>query len=82
MPDSIKPIWENLNEITKKSVLSQAKLFPNLTNESAIEHFWLTRNLNRTETTKKLVSHDSLIQEDTLSQDQVNLIMEKFKSLK
>jgi len=83
MPDAVKSIWENLNESAKRSILSQAKLYPNLTNESAVEHFWYTRNLNKTETTsKKLVSHDSLIQEDKLSDSQVNAIMEKFKSLK
>ena len=82
MPDNIKPIWENLNESVKKSVLSQAKLFPNLTNETVIEHFWNTRNITKTEVTKKLVSHDSLIQEDTISKKDMDMIMEKFRSLK
>lgn len=83
MPDSVKPIWENLNEGSKKSILSQAKLYPDLTNESAIEHFWYTRNINKPETSsKKLVSHDSLIQEDKLSDNQVNAILERIKRLK
>jgi hypothetical protein len=83
MPDSVKPVWENLNESTKKSVLSQAKLYPDLTNESAIEHFWYTRNINKPEaSSKKLVSHDSLIQEDKLSDTQVNAILERIKRLK
>ena len=83
MPDSIKPMWENLNENAKRSVLSQAKLYPDLTNESAIEHFWYTRNINKPEaSSKKLMSHDSLIQEDKLSENQVNSILERIKRLK
>ena len=82
MPDTIKPVWENLNEIAKKSVLSQARLGYDLTNEAAIENFWYTRNLTKKESTKKLVSHDSLIQEDTLSENEINLIMERIKGLK
>ena len=81
MPDSIKPIWENLNDTSKKSILSQARLYPDLTNESAIEHFWYTRNLKQ-ETSKKLVSHDALIQEDKLSDNEVTAILERIKRLK
>ena len=81
MPDNIKPIWENLNDISKKSILSQARLYPDLTNESAIEHFWYTRNLKQ-DTSKKLVSHDALIQEDKLSDNEVTAILERIKGLK
>jgi hypothetical protein len=81
MPDSVKAAWENMNESAKKSILSQARLGYDLTNEGSIEHFWYTRNLNKVET-KKLISHDSLIQEDTLSQNEIDLIMERIKGLK
>ncbi|NBO22768.1 hypothetical protein EBU94_05440, partial [bacterium] len=77
MPENIKPIWSSLNESAKKSILSQARLYPGLDTESKIEHFWLTRSLKKNEsTTKKLVSHDSLIQEDRLSDNDMKLIME------
>jgi len=84
MPDSIKPVWEQLDGTSKKSVLSQARLYPedNMVTESQVEHFWDTRNIKKNEaTSKKLISHDKLIQEDNLSDDETNAILERFKSL-
>ena len=82
MPDNIKPIWGALNESAKKSVLSQARLYPEevLRTENQIEHFWGTRNIKTNETvTKKLVAHEGLIQEDKLSDTEVSMIMERFR---
>ena len=65
-------------------MLSQARLYPEemLMTESQVEHFWATRNLKTNESvTKKLVSHDALIQEDKLSDNEVNAIMERFKNI-
>ena len=84
MPENIKPIWEQLNETSKKSVLSQARLYPEevLTTEGQIEHFWSTRNFKKNESvTKKLVSHESLIQEDKISDNEAKMILERFKNL-
>jgi hypothetical protein len=82
MPENIKPIWSQLNEASRKSILSQARLYPELNTESKVEHFWLTRNLKKNESvTKKLVAHESLIQEDRLSDSEVNAIMERFRSI-
>ena len=84
MPENMKPIWGQLNESAKKSVLSQARLYPEdvLKTENQIEHFWATRNLKKNESvTKKLVSHEALIQEDKLSSNEMNAILERFKSL-
>ena len=84
MPENIKPIWGQLNESSKKSILSQARLYPEdvLRTENQIEHFWLTRNLKKNESvTKKLVAHESLIQEDKLSDKDVQAIMERFKNI-
>ena len=84
MPENIKPIWEQLNDSSKKSILSQARLYPEdvLTTEAQVEHFWSTRKLKTNESvTKKLVSHESLIQEDKLSDKDAQSILEKFKSL-
>lgn len=82
MPENIKPIWEGLEESSKKSVISQAMLYPEeqMITESQLEHFWSTRNLKK-ESTKKLISHDGLIQEDKLSDDDAQLILERFKNL-
>ena len=82
IPEAVKPVWDGLSEISKKSVLSQAKLGYDLTNEAAIENFWYTRNLKKNETSKKMISHDSLIQEDKLSDSQVNSILERINCLK
>lgn len=74
----------DLNGSSRKSILSQARLYPEdvMTNESQIEHFWLTRNLKKNESvTKKLVSHETLIQEDKVSDGELKAIMERFKNL-
>ena len=84
MPENTKAIWSQLNESGKKSILSQARLYPSevLMTESQIEHFWATRKLKTNESvTKKLVSHESLIQEDKLSDNDVTAIMERFKNI-
>ncbi len=83
MPENTKAIWEQLNETAKKSILSQARLYPEevLQTESQVEHFWATRNLKKNESTKKLVSHESIIQEDKLSDSEVSAIMERFKNI-
>jgi hypothetical protein len=82
MPENIKPIWNQMNESSKKSILSQARLYTDLTTESKVEHFWLTRSLKKNESvSKKLVSHQSLIQEDKLSDNDMKAIMERFKNL-
>jgi len=84
MPENTKAIWNQLNESAKKSILSQARLYPVevLQTESQIEHFWATRNLKTNESvTKKLVSHEALIQEDKLSDNEVSAIMERFKNI-
>ncbi len=81
MPENIKPIWEQMNESAKKSILSQARLYPDLNNDQKVEHFWLTRNLKKNESTKKLVSHEGIIQEDKLSNNEMVSILERFKNL-
>ncbi len=84
MPENVKPIWNQLNENGRKSILSQARLYPDdvMKTESQVEHFWLTRNLKKNESlTKKLVAHDALIQEDKLSDKDLGLIMERFRNL-
>ena len=82
MPENIKPIWSQMNESSKKSILSQARLYPELTNESKVEHFWLTRGFKKNESvSKKLVAHEALIQEDKLAEGEMKAILERFKNL-
>ena len=84
MPENTKAIWNQLNESAKKSIISQARLYPAevLMTEGQVEHFWATRNLKKNESvSKKLVSHEALIQEDKLSDNDVTAIMERFKNV-
>jgi hypothetical protein len=82
MPENIKPIWSQLNESSKKSIMSQARLYPELTTEANIEHFWMTRTLKKKESgTKKLITTDPIIQEDRLAENEMQSILERFKSL-
>jgi len=84
MPENIKPIWEQLTDSSKKSILSQARLYPAevLMTESQVEHFWSTRNLKKNESyTKQLVSHEMLIQEDKISDGEAKAILERFKNI-
>jgi hypothetical protein len=83
IPENTKAIWNQLTETGKKSILSQARLYPEemLMTESQIEHFWATRNLKTNESTKMLVSHEGIIQEDKLSDNEVSAIMERFKNV-
>lgn len=81
MPDNIKPVWSKIDESSKKSIISQAKLYPELDSELKVEHFWNTRQFKKEQTSKKLVSHESLIQEDRLSEKEIGSILERFKSI-
>ncbi len=82
MPENIKPIWSQLNESTKRSVISQARLYPDLTTEANVEHFWMTRNMKKKEkTTKTLLTSEPLIQEDRLGENEMKSILERFKNL-
>lgn len=85
IPESVKPSWEAISESAKKSILSQAKLYPSdvLSNDESIEHFWLTRNIKINEaSTRTLLSKDELIMEDKLDDTQFNAIMERIQRLK
>lgn len=84
MPENVKPIWEKLENSSKRSLLSQARLYPEdvLKSESQVDHFWSTRNLKANESvTKKLVAHEGLIQEDKLSDSDAQAILERFKNI-
>lgn len=81
MPDGAKDVWEKISESAKTSILSQARLHPNNNwNDDTIEHFWLTRKFPVIqESNRELVAQeDKLIQEDKLSDNAFNQIMERF----
>jgi hypothetical protein len=82
MPNEVKTKWDKIEESQKVSILSQARLYPELVTESQIEHFWLTRPIKVADTTKQLISESKYIQEDKLSDEAIEGIMERFKNLK
>ena len=84
MPDSVKETWGKVSESAKGSILNQARLHPNNQwTDNTIEHFWLTRKFPVIkESNRELIAkEDSLIQEDVLSDDAFNSIMERFSKI-
>jgi hypothetical protein len=83
MPDTLNERWENISEAAKNSILSQSKLHPSANwNEDTIEHFWLTRKFPIVNENRELIAkEDKLIQEDKLTNDAFNGIMEKFNRI-
>ena len=81
MPDSVKEKWDSITEGAKVSILSQAKLHPNLKTEDQIEHFWFTRKFPVINETRQVVTEDKLINEDKLDEDYINRIAERFNNL-
>jgi hypothetical protein len=83
MPDDVKAKWDKLSETAKSSMLTQSKLHPNTDwNEQTVEHFWLTRRFPEVKENRELVNkEDKLIKEDNLSDEAMNAIMEKYKSI-
>jgi len=81
MPDSVKDTWGKISESAKSSILTQARLHPSSKwNNDTIEHFWLTRKFPVIKENRELIEkQDKLIQEDKLSDDSFNQIMERFK---
>lgn len=85
MPDDIKPKWNKLSNAEKKSMISQAKLFPaeNLKSCDQIAQFWNTRSFkNEKPAQKKLVeSTETLLANDKLSKQQYDAILERINNL-
>lgn len=83
MPSDLSDKWESLSESTKSSVIAQSALIPNLVSESQIENFWYTRTfVKETPSTKNIISEETPLFENKLSQDEFNSIMDRFKGLK
>lgn len=83
IPSEIKPIWEKLDAKTQNSILSQSKLY-DITNETLVEHFWMTRNFSVkpiNEGKKLLESTNPFENMHKLSSDEINIFEERFKSL-
>lgn len=84
IPSDLKPVWEKMNENHKKTVLSQASLFPNLDNSRKMESFWGTRQLERylSVNEKKTVLNENVLSDNSkLSEQQLDSILSKLKNL-
>ena len=84
MPSSLKPIWESLDDKYKTSVLSQAKLYPNLNNDLKIEKFWESRNLLNYQSvneTKQVLNENRVIDNSTLSDDEIDNFISRIKNI-
>jgi len=83
MPEDVKGNWEKISETAQNSILSQARLHPSSNwNEDTIEHFWYTRKFPSINENKKLVDkEDKLVQEDKLSDQAFEGILEKMSKL-
>ena len=84
IPSDLKTVWEQLNESHKKSVLSQAKLYPNLNTPAKIESFWNTRGLERylsLNENKKVLNESRVVDGSRLSDEQIEKFIAKIKNL-
>ena len=84
MPSSLKPIWETLNENYKKSIISTAKLYPSLDNETKIEKFWESRRLEsytQINENKQILNENRVVDNTSLTDDQIDSFISKINNL-
>jgi hypothetical protein len=80
MPDDIKPVWESITDKEKSRLLAESTIYVLETDEERT-NFWSTRKVGVVNESKRLVSHADLIMNDTLSDNDVQGFMSKFKML-
>ena len=84
IPVELVDTWNGLNDTIKKSVLSQAKFYPNLTNSQAkMESFWNSRGLEKysiNENKTLLNENKNYINDVKLSDNQVDKYIDIFKN--
>jgi len=83
IPNDLIDIWNNLNDTVKKSVLSQAKFYPNLVaSQAKMESFWNSRGLEKLNE-KKLVLNENkkYVNDVKLTENQVDRYLNVFKNL-
>ncbi|MCK9445839.1 hypothetical protein M0Q50_02985 [bacterium] len=84
MPSSLKPLWESIDEKYRTSVISQSKLYPNLSTAKQIEAFWESRNLEKylsLKETKQILNENKKFDNDSLSDDYIDSFISKIKNL-
>lgn len=83
MPESVKSKWECLSVNEKKSIISQAKLYPaeNLITEGQVEQFWLSRPFKKDNPQKVLVKRDAILEDNRITNAEYEKILEKINYL-
>ena len=84
IPTDLVDVWKGLNDTVKKSVLAQAKFYPNLVgSELKMESFWNSRELQKyAGPGKQLITENKQYVDDVkLSESQVDKYLSIFKNL-
>jgi hypothetical protein len=84
IPNDLVDTWNGLNDTVKKSVLAQARFYPNLVgSELKMESFWNSRELNKyTDSKKVLITENKKYVDDIkLTENQVDRYLSIFKNL-
>jgi len=84
IPNDLVETWNSLNPTVKKSVLAQAKFYPNLVgSELKMESFWNSRELGKyTDSKKTLITENKKYVDDIkLTENQVDRYLSIFKNL-
>lgn len=85
IPSELIDTWNGLNDTVKKSVLSQAKFYPNLIKSlSKMESFWHSRELEQYSSNPKKVllnENKNTINDSKLSETQIDRFINTFRNL-
>jgi hypothetical protein len=81
IPTEILPLWEKVDNKTKKSILAQAKIY-DLSTKDLVENFWMTRKFESVKENKVLLESNNPFEKlSKLSDDEVTYFTDKFKGL-
>jgi hypothetical protein len=84
IPSTLKPIWNKIDEKYQKSILSSAKLYPNLHTDLQLESFWNSRNLEsyiNINESKKVINENLYNDNEMLSEEYLDKFISKIKNL-
>ena len=79
MPETMRPIWESLDSKEKSRMLAESLNYVLETDEER-SYFWLNRKVKANES-RRHIAHTDLIQNESLSNEDVQNFMSKFKML-
>ncbi len=81
IPTEILPLWEKVDNKSKKSILAQAKIY-DLSTKDLVENFWMTRKFESVKENKVLLESNNPFEKlSKLSDDEVTYFTDKFKGL-